>query len=109
MDNNTEKKNGRYKWNEDYTISLIGEEAMWLQLAEEASELSQAACKMARYLHRTNPVARSETSIRSDVIEEFSDVINCARHLAIPINEELIDYKNHRWINRIEGMNDGVE
>ena len=43
MDNNTEKKHGRYKWNEDYTISLIGEEAMWLQLAEEASELSQAA------------------------------------------------------------------
>ena len=105
-----EKKHGRYKWrNADNVINLIGEEAMWLQLAEEASELSQAACKMARYLHRTNPVARSETSIRSDVIEEFSDVINCARHLAIPINEELIDYKNHRWINRIEGMNDGVE
>lgn len=95
--------------NETDILDAIGEEAMWLQLAEEASELSQAACKMARYLHRTNPVARSETSIRSDVIEEFSDVINCARHLAIPIHEELIDYKNHRWINRIEGMNDGVE
>ena len=109
MDNNTEKKHGRYKWNECDIIDLIGEEAMWLQLAEEASELSQAACKMARYLYGTNPVAKSETSIRSDIVEEFSDVINCARHLAIPIHEELIDYKNHRWINRIEGMNDGVE
>lgn len=109
MDNNTEKKHGRYKWNEDNVINLIGEEAMWLQLAEEASELSQAACKMARYLHGTNPVAKSVTEIRSDIVEEFSDVINCARHLNIPSHEELIDYKNYRWINRIEAMNDGVE
>lgn len=104
-----EKKHGRYKWNEDDIISLIGEEAMWLQLAEEASELSQAACKMARYLHGTNPVAKSETSIRSDIIEEFSDVINCARHLAIPIHVDLINNKNERWIRRIEEMDYGVE
>lgn len=104
-----EKKHGRYKWNEYDVIDLIGEEAMWLQLAEEASELSQAACKMARYLHGTNPVAKSETSIRSDIIEEFADVLNCARHLAIPIHKDLIDNKNKRWIRRIEEMNDGVE
>lgn len=109
MDNNTEKKHGRYTWNEYDIIDLIGEEAMWLQLAEEASELSQAACKMARYLHGTNPVAKSKTQIRSDIIEEFSDVLNCARHLAIPIHEEIINNKNYRWINRIEAMNDGVE
>lgn len=105
-----EKKHGRYKWNDGYDIvDLVGEEAMWLQLAEEASELSQAACKMARYLHGTNPVRKTEKSIRADIVEEFSDVINCARHLAIPINEGLIDYKNFRWIHRIEAMNDGVE
>lgn len=104
-----EKKHGRYKWNEDDVIGLIGDEALWLQLAEEASELSQAACKMVRYLHGTNPVRKPEVAIRADIIGEFSDVINCARHLAIPINEELIDYKNYRWIHRIEGMNDGVE
>ena len=104
-----EKKHGRYKWNEDNVIGLIGEEAMWLQLAEEASELSQAACKMARYLHGTNPVAKSKTQIRANIIEEFSDVINCTRHLNIPIHEGLIDNKNKRWIRRIEEMHDGVE
>lgn len=109
MDNNTEKKHGRYKWNEDDIIGLIGDEAMWLQLAEEAAELSQAACKMARYLHGTNPVGKSETMIRADIIGEFSDVINCARRLAIPINEDFIRYKNERWIRRIEEMHDGVE
>lgn len=98
-----EKKHG------DNIVNLVGEEAMWLQLAEEASELSQAACKMARYLHGTNPVAKSKTQIRANIIEEFSDVINCARHLNIPIHEGLIDNKNKRWIRRIEGMNDGVE
>lgn len=98
-----EKKHG------DNIVNLVGEEAMWLQLAEEASELSQAACKMARYLHGTNPVAKSKTQIRANIIEEFSDVINCARHLNIPIHEGLIDNKNKRWIHRIEGMNDGVE
>lgn len=104
-----EKKHGRYEWNEDDIISLIGEEAMWLQLAEEASELSQAACKMARYLHGTNPVAKSKTQIRANIIEEFSDVINCARHLSIPIHEGLINNKNERWIKRIEEMDYGVE
>lgn len=105
-----EKKHGRYKWDKgDNIINLIGEEAMWLQLAEEASELSQAACKMARYLHGTNPVAKSETSIRANIIEEFSDVINCARHLSIPIHEDLINNKNERWIKRIEEMDYGVE
>lgn len=104
-----EKKHGRYKWNEDNVINLVGEEAMWLQLAEEASELSQASCKMARYLHGTNPVAKSKTQIRANIIEEFSDVINCARHLSIPIHEDLIDNKNKRWIHRIEEMNNGVE
>ena len=105
-----EKKHGRYKWrNADNVINLIGEEAMWLQLAEEASELSQAACKMARYLHGTNPVAKSKTQIRANIIEEFSDVISCARHLTIPIHEDLIDNKNKRWIRRIEEMYDGVE
>ena len=104
-----EKKHGRYTYNEDDINYLVGDEALWLQLAEEASELSQAACKMARYLHGTNPVGKSETMIRADIIGEFSDVINCARRLAIPINEDLIRYKNERWIRRIEGMNDGVE
>lgn len=82
-------------------LEAIGEEAMWMQLAEEASELSQAAAKMARYLHGTNPVAKSEVEIRANIIEEYADVINCARHLAIPTNEKLIYDKNRRWRQRL--------
>lgn len=85
----------------DAIIDVIGDEAMWMQLAEEAAELSQAAAKMARYLHGTNPVAKSEVEIQISIIEEYADVINCARHLAIPINENLIYAKNRRWRERL--------
>lgn len=85
----------------DDIIDVIGEEAMWMQLAEEAAELSQAAAKMARYLHGTNPVAKSEVEIRAGIMEEYADVINCARHLAISINENLIYAKNRRWRERL--------
>lgn len=85
----------------DDIIDVIGDEAMWMQLAEEAAELSRAAAKMARYLHGTNPVAKSETEIRADIIEEYADVINCAQHLAIPIHKNIIYAKNERWRERL--------
>lgn len=85
----------------DGILETIGEEAMWMQLAEEASELSQAAAKMARYLHGTNPVAKDEVEIRAGIIEEYADVINCAQHLAIPIHKNLIYAKNQRWRERL--------
>lgn len=85
----------------DDIIDAIGDEAMLMQLAEEAAELSQAAAKMARYLHGTNPVGKSEVEIRANIIEEYADVINCARHLAIPTNEKLIYAKNRRWRQRL--------
>ena len=85
----------------DDILNAIGEEAMWMQLAEEAAELSQAAAKMARYLHGTNPVAKSETEIRADIIEEYMDVENCARHLNIPRNEHCVVVKNIRWRQRL--------
>lgn len=82
-------------------LEAIGEEAMWMQLTEEASELSQAAAKMARYLHGTNPVAKDEDEIRAGIIEEYADVVNCARHLIIPIHENIICVKNKRWRQRL--------
>ena len=82
-------------------LAAIGEEAMWMQLAEEAAELSQAAAKMARYLHGTNPVAKDEVEIRAGIVEEYADVLNCARHLIIPIDENVICVKNYRWRKRL--------
>lgn len=91
----------------DDILIRVGDEAMWLQLAEEASELSQAASKMVRYIHGTNPVYRNgirvdgSTELRSDVIEEYMDVVNVADQLHIPHHQGMIDAKNRRWRERL--------
>lgn len=93
----------------DKIRELVGDEALWMQLAEEASELSQAACKVARHLHGTNPVANPDglsnkdllVSLMSDVIEEYMDVVNVCNHLDVPQHKEIIRFKNNRWIARV--------
>lgn len=87
----------------------VGDEACWMQLAEEASELSQAAAKMARFLHGTNPVANPyeldakdlKIQLLSNVIEEYMDVVNVCEILEVPEHREVIRLKRNRWIGRI--------
>ena len=91
----------------DDILARVGDEAMWLQLAEEASELSQAASKMVRYIHGTNPVYKNgvrvtdATELRADVIEEYMDVVNCCDHLGVPHHNGMITHKNKRWRERL--------
>lgn len=91
----------------DDILIRVGDEAMWLQLAEEASELSQAASKMVRYIHGTNPVyiggerVTDATELKANVIEEYMDVMNCAQHLNIPWHDGIIRMKNQRWSERL--------
>lgn len=91
----------------DDILVRVGDEAMWLQLAEEASELSQAASKMVRYIHGTNPVYKNgirvtdATELKVDVIEEYMDVVNICNHLDIPMHQGVINGKNHRWRERL--------
>lgn len=91
----------------DNILSKIGYEAALMQLAEEASELSQAASKMARYIHGTNPVSPSldENKLRNMLVEEFSDTCLSAHICGINVDNDLIDKKAKRWINRINGDN----
>ena len=87
----------------------VGDEALWMQLAEEASELSQAAAKMARHLHGTNPVDNPydmderdlRVSLMTDVIEEYMDVMNVCEVLRVPEHREIIRVKRNRWISRL--------
>ena len=91
----------------DDILIRVGDEAMWLQLAEEASELSQAASKIVRYIHGTNPVFRNgervvdDAELRADVIEEYMDVVNICNHLGVPMHQGVINAKNHRWRERL--------
>lgn len=82
-------------------LSKIGEEAMWMQFAEECSELSQAALKMARIIHNTNPTPITHDEALHMVFEEYTDVMQCASYLSLMPDYEQMKEKETRWINRI--------
>ena len=46
-------------------------------MAEEASELAQAALKLRRALDGTNPTPKSVAECRNAFEEEYADVVNC--------------------------------
>ena len=76
-------------------------------LAEEASELSQAALKVIRAEKLSqNPTPKTEDEARTTLFEEFYDVLICALALGIiiPSEETLLDnFKVKRWADRIKG------
>lgn len=75
------------------------------QLAEEASELSQAALKLRRVLDGTNPTPTGYEMAKKNLIEEAADVLLCMSTVHALDNRELInqiiDQKRRRWINRL--------
>lgn len=97
----------------DDIYHAVGEEGLYMQLAEEAAELSQAASKIARFLHGTNPVANPDeldkrelkVDLLSDVIEEYMDVLNVCEILEVPRHVGVIRVKRDRWIARLNGAN----
>lgn len=84
----------------------IGRSALLEQLAEECSELSQAALKQARILRGENPTPVTEQEAYNKVIEEYTDVIQMAIELNLQIDQSQLIRKDKRWNDRIKG---GVE
>lgn len=81
---------------------LIGKPALLEQLAEEASELAKASLKLARILRHENPTPVTEKEANYNIIEEFTDVIQCARELGLKIDDEQMIRKHKRWQERID-------
>lgn len=83
-------------------------EDLYEQLAEEASELAQAANKMARTMRGNNPTPKTEMEAYHDVIEEYSDVVNVAENiLDIRPDFAICNYKLLRWNKRLEETENG--
>lgn len=75
--------------------------ALYEQLAEEASELSQAAIKCARCIRKESYTSRTMEECEQNLIEELSDVKCCADALQISHSDEIVKYKTFRWKQRI--------
>ena len=83
-------------------IEKIGKAAMLEQLAEEAAELSQAALKLARVLRGENPTPVTEEKAWKHLVEEYTDVFQCASELLIPVDWQQINEKSERFRKRWE-------
>lgn len=81
-------------------IEKIGAAAMFEQLAEEATELAHAALKLARIKRGENPTPVLKEDAMDHLIEEYTDVVQCAEELSLVPNMEQIRLKKMRFEER---------
>lgn len=81
-------------------IERIGSCAMLEQMAEEATELAQAALKLSRILRGENPTPVTLDEAEKHVIEEYTDVIQCAGEMELHPDITQITRKQERFVQR---------
>lgn len=93
------------------------------QLAEEASELAQAALKLRRALDGTNPTPKSVEECEENLTEEIADINNAIRALCDAwfgdeldsecefwdAELEIEDSKYKRWLSHLEAKEQSDE
>lgn len=67
------------------------------QLAEEASELAQAALKLRRALDGTNPTPKSVAECEANLMEEFADISNAVTTLCDAWFKDALDSECEFW------------
>lgn len=85
-------------------IRTLGEPALLEQLAEECSELAQAALKLARLERGENPTPKTLGECFKDLIAEMADVNLCIWVIETSRGLDLRRYSNwklERWAKRI--------
>lgn len=85
---------------DDIRCSLT-EASLYEQLAEECSELSQAALKKARKLRGENPTPKTTFEIDCNIIEEITDIRLCLLVLDLDVSAKLMAQKLVRWTKRL--------
>lgn len=91
----------------NYVVDNLDSDDLFLQMAEEAAELSRACLKYVRAHKGNNPTKDSEDIYLNGIIEEFTDVQVCAEAIDITADSDIHDSKIHRWADRIRKKNGG--
>lgn len=76
------------------------EPAMLESLAEECTELAQAALKTARLIRGENPTPITQEEAKANLREEFTDVISCAIAVGLKVDAAQSVRKFHRMQER---------
>ena len=102
--------------NIDYIANNISELAALIALAEDATELSKAAMKLARAKGLLdNPTPISVEQAEADLIEEYNDLLICVGvlnkmpSLTICVDVDLRKRKCSRWAERIKSYKTKLE
>ncbi len=84
----------------------LPEDELLAGLAEEASELAQAALKMRRCIDKTNPTPADPDRQWADLLEEIGDVQVYLDQLRIDwdVIQQYKTSKLHRWIYRLKRL-----
>lgn len=95
-------------------IKALGRCELLCQLAEEASELAQAALKLRRAIDGTNPTPRSEDECMQNLIEEIADIQIIFYYIDWPADigetvNEIVRRKEKRWATRLAARDETIE
>lgn len=74
------------------------------QLAEEATEMAQAALKLRRAMTGINPTPVTREAAESNLEEEISDTALCLELLGLAADQRTMEAKLARWRERLEGV-----
>ena len=83
---------------------LLPQWELLAMLAEEASELAQAALKLRRVLDDLNPTRVTYTEAAESLNEEWADVLLTIRQLSVIDEEKVLMFmhkKNERWVKHL--------
>ena len=88
-----------------YVHDNLDRQEIIMQLAEEASELSQSCLKYIRALDGKNPFTEFDPEFYMDrIIEKYSCVLNAAETARIWADFESMLIKAERWADRLKAL-----
>lgn len=88
-----------------YVHDNLDRKEIIMQLAEEASELSQSCLKYIRALDGKNPFTEFDPEFYMDrIIEKYSCVLNAAETARIWADFESMLIKAERWADRLKAL-----
>ena len=99
----------------EYIAENLSDEDILCQIAEEASELSQAALKLRRAITQANPTPVSDEEAVDSIIEEYADTIGafeiwaakCGGDVVRLVGYDLAEIIDAKYARKVKQIKEG--
>lgn len=81
-------------------LDTWGEDAQIRMCIEEMSELTKELCKYMRTLRNENVDVSKLEEVKTNIIEETADVLNCVEQMALIFGEEKVNVIRKQKVDR---------